>query len=48
MAKQYDKEISSQIGGAGKEGGERLRAGGREGAPFPLMKSLQRIQCHKS
>lgn len=28
--------------------GEGKDAGGWEGAPFALMKSLQRIQCHKS
>lgn len=42
------KEIALQGGEAGKEGGEGERAGGREGAPFPLMKSLQHIHCHKS
>lgn len=43
-----DKEIALQRGEAGEEGGEGWRAGGRKGAPFPLMKSLQHIQCHKS
>lgn len=46
--KQREREITLQRGEAGKGGGEGWKAGGRERAPFPLMKSLQHIQCHKS
>lgn len=50
MEKQHDEETALQRGEARqeKEGGEGWRAGGREGAPLLLMKSLHRTQRHKS